>query len=70
MNFLNMAYGPQTRNKDLKCLFCLQASAPNRAEGISASATNLPYVDQSKSVRRKITSAFVTNVYDSQFDYE
>ena len=50
MNFLNMAYGPQTRN--------------------SASATNLPYVDQSKSVRRKITSAFVTNVYDSQFDYE
>ena len=69
MNFLNMAYGPLTRNQDLKCLFCLQASATNRAEGISA--TNLPYVDQSKSVRRKITSAFVpvTNVYDSQFDY-
>ena len=52
----------------LNSLFCLQASAPNCAEGISA--TNLPYVDQLKSVRRKITSEFVTNFNDSQFDYE
>ena len=52
----------------LNSVFCLQASASNCDEGLSA--TNLPYVDQLKCVRRKITSEFVTNFNDSQFDYE